>query len=102
MNYKEMEEALANARPAKFASPAKDVALSARDKALIKNLAPTVRELIESEVARATAPLHKEITRLKTLTDFLLRPPCVRERRGHGDARGPNSFEDPTNNYWLQ
>jgi hypothetical protein len=100
MTYAEMEEALRNARPASFATSAPVVkalpssaALSTRDVALIKGLAPAIHEYIQSEIAKAVAPLHAQIRELKTLTDYLLRPPESAERRGRSDAGGPRSFE---------
>jgi hypothetical protein len=99
MTFDEMMRDLAAARPAtpspKHAAKSlpSGAALSEHDKTLIKGLAPTVRELIDAEVAAAVAPLHARIRELETLVDYLLRPPCVQERRGHGDARGPHSFE---------
>jgi hypothetical protein len=113
MTYEEMMQQLANAKPARFASPtrAKDllgiigtgenahvgVVLSAHDRALINGLAPAIHEYIQSEIAKAVAPLKAQLAELKTLTAS--RPPAG-EHWGHGDARGPNFFEDPTNNYW--
>jgi hypothetical protein len=100
MTYDEMMRQLANAKPARFAASAPVVkalpssaALSTRDVALIKGLAPAIHEYIQAEIARAVAPLHARIRELETLTDFLLRPPESGERRGHSDASGPHSFE---------
>jgi hypothetical protein len=73
--------------------------LSTRDAALIKGLARTFHD--EIEVLRAEiAGLKAQIRELKTLTASS-RPPESGERRGHGDARGPHSFEYPGNN-WRQ
>jgi hypothetical protein len=47
---------------------------------------------IRHEIEAAIAPLKAQIAELKTLAETS-RPPVSRERRGHGDARGPNSFE---------
>jgi hypothetical protein len=106
MTYDEMMQQLANAKPASFAAPtlaAKSLpsraALSAHDRALIDGLAPAIHEYVQAEIEAAVAPLKAEITRLKALSAS--RPPAG-ERWGHGDARGPHSFEDPTNSYWRQ
>jgi hypothetical protein len=105
MTYDEMMQQLRNAKsvtaksaPVLKALPS-SAALSTRDRALINGLAPAIHEYIQTEIAKAVAPLRAEITRLKTLTAS--RPPAG-ERRGHGDARGPHFYEDPTNNYWRQ
>jgi len=105
MTYDEMMLQLRNARPASFAAPtpvakalSSGAALSSHDTALIKGMAPAIKDYVAEEIARAVAPLKAEIAALKTLTAS--RPPAG-ERRGHGDARGPHSFEYPTN-YWRQ
>jgi hypothetical protein len=104
MTYDEMLEQLRSARPANFAAPTlaakalpSGAGLSTREVALIDGLARAIHEEIQSEIAKAVAPLHAEITRLKTLTAS--RPPAG-ERWGHGDARGPTSY--PSDNYWRQ
>jgi hypothetical protein len=104
MTYDEMMQQLANAKPASFDTPApitkalpSSAALSTRDKALISGLAPAIHEYVQTEIAKAVAPLKAEIAQLRTLTDFLLRPPESAERRGHSDAGGPHP-----NNYCRQ
>jgi hypothetical protein len=106
MTYEEMMRDLANAHPARFSAPtltAKALPSSARlsthDKVLIEGLAPAIHEYVQAEIAKAVAPLHAEISRLKALTAS--RPPTG-ERWDHGDARGPHSFEYPSNSYWRQ
>jgi hypothetical protein len=97
VTYDEMLLQLANAKPAKFAAPTlvakvlpSGAGLSTRDAALIKGMAPAIKDYVAEEIAKAVAPLKAQIAELKTLTAS--RPPAG-ERRGHGDARGPNSFQ---------
>jgi hypothetical protein len=106
VTYDEMMQQLAAAQPARFSAPTftakalpSGAGLSAHDAALIKGMAPAIQEYVAEEIAKAVAPLRAEIAALKTLTAS--RPPAG-ERRGHGDARGPHSFEYSTNNYWRQ
>jgi hypothetical protein len=106
MTYDEMMLQLAHAHPARFAAPTpvtkalpSGAGLSTREMALIEGMAPAIHEYIQSEIAKAVAPLKARISELETLTAS--RPPAG-ERRGHGDARGPHSFEYPTDNCWRQ
>jgi hypothetical protein len=48
---------------------------------IVKGIAPEIDAHVRREVEKAVAPLKAEIAQLKTLTDSLLRPPCVHERR---------------------
>jgi hypothetical protein len=92
MNYKELEAALANARPASFAPPAPAQAapaLSARDVALIKGLAPAIHEYVKQEIAAALAPLKADIEKVKSLV-ATSRPPVAASDGDHADARGPH------------
>jgi hypothetical protein len=99
MTYDEMMQQLANAQPARFAAPTpvvkalpSGVGLSTRDAALIKGLAAGLHEHIQSEIAKAVAPLKAQIAELKTLTAS--RPPAG-ERRDLRDAGDPDY-------YWRQ
>jgi hypothetical protein len=108
MNYKELKEALASARPASFAAdsrpesfaassrPASSAGLSRRDAALIKGIAPAVHEYVQREIAGATSPhlkrideLERRVANLESLVASYRA--SLHERRGHGDARGPTS-----------
>jgi hypothetical protein len=88
MNYKEMQEQLANARPASFA-PTSAGGLSPHDVSIIKGLAPAIHAYVKEEIERALVPLRTELAVLKALAES--RPPAAERERGHENdaSRGP-------------
>jgi hypothetical protein len=104
MTYEEMLRALRDARPASFTAPTtkalSNPPLTARDLALIRGFAVSIHEYVKTEIASVVEPhlkrieaLEARIAKLETLTAS--RPPAD-ERRGHGDAHGPDFSALPT------
>jgi hypothetical protein len=71
MNYKEMEVALANARPASFDAPASAPNVKPRGidattlGAITRGYASVIKDYVEQEIAKAIAPLKAQLAELQ-------------------------------------